>query len=150
LEGTARELLGQAEAEADPEERNAREEAEGFLSGMLADRPLPAKQIQREAREAGHSERTLWRAKKALGVEARKEGVGAWLWHLPPGKAAKTATLPCLENLAENRPDIGTLPPDRGASLPKAAASLPSPKHGSLGSLCQDGAPEADPAEVEL
>ena len=85
LEGTARELLGMAEQSDDPEERNALEDARGFLLALLADGPMPAKQIMREAHEAGHAERTIKRAKKALGIEARKAGMkDPWLWHLHP------------------------------------------------------------------
>ena len=85
LEGTARELLGLAEQSDDPEERSAIEDAKGFLFGLLADGPLTAKQVMREAHEAGHAERTIKRAKKALGVEARKAGMkDPWLWHLHP------------------------------------------------------------------
>jgi putative DNA primase/helicase len=85
LDGTARELLGRAEAQGDPDERGALEDAKGFLRAVLADGPLSAKQIKREADEAGHSQITLKRAKAALGVEAIKDGFRAgWTWALPP------------------------------------------------------------------
>ena len=92
IEGTARELLGQAElSTADPDERDALDDAKGFLKMMLADGPVPAKQIKREASDAGHAERTLKRAKQALGVEATKDGYqGKWVWTLP-SKGAKDA-----------------------------------------------------------
>ena len=84
LEGTARELLSRADVPVDPEEHGAQEEAKGFLRAVLASGPVSAKQIYREADDAGHAQRTLKRAKKALGVEARKEGMkGPWLWALP-------------------------------------------------------------------
>jgi hypothetical protein len=49
---------------------------------MLEDGPVPAKQIKKEAAEAGHSERTLIRAKQALGIEAKKDGKPAVNWRL--------------------------------------------------------------------
>lgn len=85
LAGTARELLGQAENQADPDEQGALADAKGFLLAILADGPVSAKQIKREADEAGHSQITLKRAKQALGVEAIKDGFKAgWTWALPP------------------------------------------------------------------
>ena len=84
LEGTARVLLGKTESVDDPDEHSALREAKDFLAGLLANGPLPAKQIKREADEAGHAERTIKRAKAALGIKARKAGMkDPWLWHLP-------------------------------------------------------------------
>jgi putative DNA primase/helicase len=84
LEGAARVLLGKAETVDDPDEHSALQEAKDFLVGLLAHGPLPAKQIKREADEAGHAERTIKRAKAVLGVKARKAGMkDPWLWHLP-------------------------------------------------------------------
>ncbi len=86
LEGSARELLGRADAQGDPEEQTALEDAKGFLLAMLADGPVPAKQVKREADEAGHAERTLKRAKAALWITVRKsEFHGHWEWSLPEG-----------------------------------------------------------------
>ena len=83
---TADEVLSQP---ASAEERSALEDAKGWLLGMLADGPVPAKQISAEGRDAGHADRTIFRARKALNIEATKDGVkGPWLLRLPP-KAAK-------------------------------------------------------------
>jgi putative DNA primase/helicase len=87
VEGTARELLGQAEMDSDPEERSALDEAKDFLRMELADGPVSKKEIERDADGMGISPRTLKRAKKDLGIEARKEGFakgGVWKWALPP------------------------------------------------------------------
>ena len=76
--------------QGDPEERSAVDDAKEFLAGLLADGPMPAKRVYGEARDAGHSERTIRRAQKALGVEAIKEGLkGSWLWKLPVKMANK-------------------------------------------------------------
>lgn len=86
LDGSAWDLLSQADTQTDPEAQTAIDDAKGFLLAMLADGPVPAKQVQGEAKEAGHAERTLRRARAALGVEARKESMaGQWLWELPKG-----------------------------------------------------------------
>ncbi len=90
LEGSARDVL--AEAEADPdgdEESSALAEAVQFLRSELRDGPKPAKAIFREARDAGHSERTIKRAKAELQAESIKEKPG-WVWALPV-KGAKDA-----------------------------------------------------------
>ena len=87
IDGTARELL--AEAEADPaaeDDSSARAEAKTFLESELAGGPKAAKLIFKEARDAGHSERTVKRAKSDLRVESRKE-VGRWVWALPANGA---------------------------------------------------------------
>ena len=88
LQGSARDVL--AEAEANPEgdeEASALDDAVQFLRSELRDGPKPAKAIFREARDAGHSERTIKRAKAELQAESLKEKSG-WMWALP-GKGAK-------------------------------------------------------------
>jgi hypothetical protein len=101
IDGTARELL--AEAEADPDDVGGTlEEAKRFLADLLADGPLPARTIKADADGAGFSWATIRRAQKALGIEARKEGgafggKGAvWKWHLPQG--AQDATRCSTQN----------------------------------------------------
>lgn len=89
LTGEARELLDAAEVSTDPEERGAREEAKDFLWALLADGPVPAKQIQRDAEDAGHNWKTVQRAKKDLGIIAEKIGghfakdKQKWVWRWP-------------------------------------------------------------------
>ena len=85
VEGSARDIL--ADAEQSQEEsagRTERDEAADFLRSVLADKPVKASQVLREAREAGHSERTIRRAKDELDIKAVKEGMdGGWVWQLP-------------------------------------------------------------------
>ncbi|MDI6871232.1 MAG: AAA family ATPase [Bacillota bacterium] len=70
------------------EEKTAIEEAGDFLREALADGPRPTREIFAEARKLGVTEKTLYRAKARLGVEARKDGdlnkkgQRAWRWHL--------------------------------------------------------------------
>ena len=71
-------------AAQEPEEQTATEEAVAFLEERLSAGALPAKDIQREAREVGISGRTLQRGSKRLGVVKRKAGFGGgWAWSLP-------------------------------------------------------------------
>lgn len=67
-----------AAGSADPEERGALEECMAWVECMLVNAdghatPMTAKDLIRQASEAGHSDRTLKRARKALNVQAVKE-----------------------------------------------------------------------------
>jgi hypothetical protein len=62
-----------------------------FLRRALANGPVMSKQILKDARGIGISERTLWRAKSKLKVKAGKEGFQTeWHWSLPDTKSAKS------------------------------------------------------------
>jgi putative DNA primase/helicase len=73
------------EALSDDRKSNlAAAEAEEFLQTLLADGPVPSKQIDAEAQEAGIAKQTLRRAKAKLGVKAVKGGMKeGWVWTLP-------------------------------------------------------------------
>jgi hypothetical protein len=49
---------------------------------MLATGPKPSQEIEEAAEADGISRRTLFRAKKELGVKAKKED-GGWHWYPP-------------------------------------------------------------------
>lgn len=76
-------------APVDSEERSAMSEAQEFLREMLADGPLPSKDVENEGREASIEPRTLKRAKQKLAVvserrgETGQQGGGRWYWRLP-------------------------------------------------------------------
>ena len=77
----------------DQEECGELDEAKEFLRGLLADGPVPSKQIRADADGGGHAWRTIQRAQKALGIVAVKEGLkGGWIWRLPRPSQPKTAT----------------------------------------------------------
>ena len=61
------------------------EAAINFLIALLQSEPLAAERVYEEARLAGHSDRTIKRAKDKIGVVSLKKGGGggAWLWSLP-------------------------------------------------------------------
>lgn len=81
---TAAALL--AAAAESQEEKSERLDAVAFLRERLSDGPKPYKDILREAKDSGISERTLDRAKAALRVVSKRQGFGrdgGWEWRLP-------------------------------------------------------------------
>ncbi|WP_167525680.1 AAA family ATPase [Cupriavidus oxalaticus] len=85
MQGTPGDLLADTEGD-DGEERGAMSDAMEFLRALLESGPKPAKQIEAEARSAGHSWRTIQRAKARLKIEARAFSDGGrrvWKWGLP-------------------------------------------------------------------
>ena len=107
VQGTARDLLAEAETEPDDsDETSALDDAVMFLSSELKDGPKSVKLILGEARQAGHSDRTIKRAKAVLKAEAIKEAT-RWVWVLPANavKGAKGAK----EFTSENLGTLGTL-----------------------------------------
>lgn len=129
------------------EEHSALDEAQQFLLEFLSGGPQPAKDVERDAKKAGVSARTLWRAKGSLGVTSqRHKAVRAgtdehqWIWGLPES-CLEGSKQPCHQGCQEDM--VGSLSLDlepKGLStlhLPKAAnrdalGSL-APVDGSLG-----------------
>lgn len=68
--GSARDLLAEAEAAADPEERSEMGEAVDWLRALLAHGPVHSKEIRSDAKRAGIAWRTVERTKTHLGAEA--------------------------------------------------------------------------------
>jgi putative DNA primase/helicase len=68
----------------------AKREAREFLLERLEAGPRKSDDIIEEAKQESIAEKTLRRAKKELGVKARREGGsdGTWFWELPPKNAA--------------------------------------------------------------
>ena len=92
LDGTARELLGDAEAVAD----SPRDDAIDWLADMIGAGSIPVRTIKSEASAAGVSWRTIERAKAELGVIAERvsagnSGGGHWEWRLPDSAFRKSA-----------------------------------------------------------
>jgi hypothetical protein len=70
----------------DEDEAPALAEAVRVLKEILADGPLAAGNVKRMAATAGVAERTLQRARHALGVTARRQGFGPggiYVWSMP-------------------------------------------------------------------
>lgn len=80
---TAATLLAQP---GDTDTRSASDEAVAFLAEMLANGPVPANEVRQDSGQAGIASRTLDRAKRKLGVKARKVpkpgGNQQWVWLL--------------------------------------------------------------------
>jgi putative DNA primase/helicase len=82
IDGTARELLADAESQDDGE-RSQTDEAREWLTGVLSTGSMKASDVQREARQAGISEKALRRAREQLGVKPQKDSFAAgWRWAL--------------------------------------------------------------------
>ena len=88
VEGSALDLLAEAEAEDDKGSRGAEgavRGAQAFLLSALASGERPQRQIAAEGTALGFSSGRLFRASKALRVVKRKEGLteASWHWRLP-------------------------------------------------------------------
>jgi len=80
---------------ANNDEKSQIDEAVEFLMKALANGPVTSKQIFKDARGSGISERTLWRAKSKIKAKASKEGFQTeWHWSLADTKSAKPAPNP--------------------------------------------------------
>jgi putative DNA primase/helicase len=103
VDGTARELL--AEAEAEPVGAADAYDVEDFLCGLLADGATAAKSIKADADGAGYSWDQVKRASLRLGVEKRKEGLkGGWVWVLNAEGSTKGAKSAHKKNLPPSHP----------------------------------------------
>jgi putative DNA primase/helicase len=68
------------------EGKSAKAEASEFLQEVLANGPMSAKDVKREAVEAGISAKSLRTAREELGIKPEKTGFGGeggWVWNLP-------------------------------------------------------------------
>jgi putative DNA primase/helicase len=82
-------VSGMLRDETNEEEKSAIDEAKDFLREELSSGPVDTDKLQKDARGMGISERTLWRAKKALKVEAMKpkgDKHGKWQWYFTDKK----------------------------------------------------------------
>ena len=71
-------------APASAEERSLLDEAVDFVRETLANGPVPAKEVQSKAEEAGIAKATLRRARERLCIDRRPEGFkGRWMLSLP-------------------------------------------------------------------
>jgi putative DNA primase/helicase len=94
VEGTARELLAEAELDSD----DNWQDAPTFLRNLLADGSMPAKEVRRHADDAGFSWRTVQRAMRRAGVESRRGGFGQpATWVLTVKRATVAPSAPFLQ-----------------------------------------------------
>lgn len=132
------------------EEHSALEEAQQFLLELLSRGSQPAKDVEREAKRAGISGRTLWRAKRSLGVTSQKEKEirsgndgYQWIWGLPEncsGCSNQGCHAGCQENRFGSLPlnldpkELATLHLPKAAKFPSLGSLDPGGDDGSLGS----------------
>ena len=91
VEGTAQELLNEND-QNNPDDRSMLADAVKFLKVLLSESPIPKREVDERAIDAGIKSMTLRRAKVLLGVETVHEGYGkgsVWKWSLPPAKVVK-------------------------------------------------------------
>ena len=101
VKGTARDLL--APAGVDQEMHATRANIIEWLREVLADGPVPAKEMEKLARDMGVSMRTLQRLKSSAGVVSHKTGFGKgaiYTWQLKddPRNFSCTPCTPTLES----------------------------------------------------
>jgi putative DNA primase/helicase len=93
------------------DERTERDEAADFLRAELATGPRPVREVRKAARESGISDRTLDRAKAAVGVVAHRVGgaasAGHWEWSLSAPAVSAPPLYPPGGALSETRMDKG-------------------------------------------
>lgn len=82
LEGTARELLKNAEAPDEIKKVPKTEEAKRFLRAALAKGERPQKELVAAAEAEGISWWTLRLASRCGEFDKRKDGLGGWIWWL--------------------------------------------------------------------
>jgi putative DNA primase/helicase len=82
LEGTARELLSEAEGLDEDDKTSKGAEAKQFLKTALEKGERPAREIIAEAKAAGISERTLQRTAKE--ITGKRKSALSWYWWLLP------------------------------------------------------------------
>lgn len=101
LEGSARDVLADAEADAENEDGDSAADVESFVRSCLAAGPLSAKTFKADAEGAGHQWRTVQRAAKRLGAESRKDGMqGGWRWgfHGAPKATNRAEGVECVSS----------------------------------------------------
>lgn len=116
IDGSAREILASAEAQPDAEERPELAEAADWLRARIeeAGGTMDRRDIMRDAKDAGFSERTIDRARTDLGITARSSGFGKEkrsLWQLIDNAGPISPTLGA-NGVPANPATIAPIPPN--------------------------------------
>lgn len=84
IDGSAHDILSDAENSKAKDGSSALLDAQEFLESLLASGPLESTRVMETAKEHGISAKTLRRAGKALGISVTKLGMtSGWQWELP-------------------------------------------------------------------
>jgi putative DNA primase/helicase len=90
IEGTARDILAQAEVSEDLDTKSQTDEAQDWLRDLLMDAPVKATDAIKKANAAGISQKSLRAARERLCVKPRKQAYsGGWVWSLPHAQDAQ-------------------------------------------------------------
>lgn len=117
----------------DPQDMGERGEARAWLVDALSDGPKAVDDLEKEAKAAGHSWRTVKRAKSDLkAVSAKDSFSGGWYWSLPK-RAKSTNDSPIHKNLAP----FGEVGPLR--EFPEEKATSRNPQEGQFTEESQGG-----------
>lgn len=84
-EGEAVTMSTEEAFEGNLEEREEKKEAREFLKMVLSHGPVPSKELEKDAHEAGYNMQMLHRLKKGMGIEVKRMGRG-WCWELEGAK----------------------------------------------------------------
>lgn len=99
LEGTARELLTDAEADPAGEDEGGPGDCAGWLREFLTAGPVPVRDVKRSADEAGYAWRTVQRAMRKAGADSRRGGFGKPAeWFLSASRATVAPSAPLSES----------------------------------------------------
>lgn len=97
LQGTARELLAQADDDAEQDDGPG--DAADWLHELLVKGPVGAREVRRYADEAGFAWRTVQRAMRRAGAQARRVGFGKGTeWFLASSRATVAPIAPVSES----------------------------------------------------
>lgn len=122
IAGEARDILAESEA-TNQDATGAVADAKAYLQGLLQNGPVAVKTIREDSRDAGHSWRTVERAKTALSVAAVKAGMsGGWVWQLTEQRSPPTPMT--QKNVAVFDP-FGGLPENQTVAQDENQAALP-------------------------
>ena len=95
LEGTARELLADAEADPAADDDGGQGDCAGWLREFLSAGPAPVREVKRNADEAGYAWRTVQRAMRKAGADSRRGGFGKGAeWFLTASRATVAPSAP--------------------------------------------------------
>jgi putative DNA primase/helicase len=98
LDGTARELLADAEADPAGDDEGGAGDCAAWLRELLTGGPLSAREVKRSGDEAGYAWRTVQRAMRRAGVDSRRMGFGKPAeWFLLASRATVAPSAPHTE-----------------------------------------------------
>lgn len=99
LDGTARELLADAEADPASDDDGGPGDCAQWLREFLSTGPAPAREVKRSGDDAGYAWRTVQRAMRRAGVESRRVGFGKPAeWFLAGSRATVAPSAPLTES----------------------------------------------------